>query len=55
VSADYDGTASFSGRFIKGKIVADKTNAVVGTFSSPGMCATSTPTRVVDQWDVTDK
>jgi hypothetical protein len=55
LSADIDGTASFSGHFIKGRIVAHKTNALVGTFSSPSMCAISTPTRVVDQWDITDK
>ena len=55
LTADFDGTATFSGHFIKGKFVADKTNAVVGTFSSPSMCDASTPTRVVDQWDINDK
>jgi hypothetical protein len=48
------GTATLTGHFIKGKIVAHKTNAVIGTFSSPSMCAPSTPTRVVDQWDIND-
>ena len=50
LNTNYDGTATFSGHFIKGRIVARQTNAVVGTFSSPSMCAASTPTRVVDQW-----
>jgi hypothetical protein len=48
------GTATVSGHFIRGKIVAYKTNALIGTFSSPSMCAASTPTRVVDQWDIND-
>jgi hypothetical protein len=55
LSANYDGTASFSGHFVKGKIVAHKTNALVGTLSSPSMCAASTPTHVVDQWDISDR
>jgi hypothetical protein len=42
------------GHFIKGKIVARKTIAVVGTFSAPGICAAGIPTRLADQWDVTD-
>jgi hypothetical protein len=54
LTTNYDGTATFSGHFIKGKIVAHKTNALLGTFSSPSMCATTTPTRVVDQWDIND-
>jgi hypothetical protein len=53
LSTAITGTATLSGHFIKGKIVAHKTNALVGTFSSPSMCAVSTPTRVVDQWDIT--
>jgi hypothetical protein len=55
LTTNLDGTATFSGHFIKGKIVAYKTNALVGTFSSPSMCAASTPSRVVDQWDINDK
>jgi hypothetical protein len=55
LSANYDGTASFSGHFIKGRIVAYKTNALIGTLTSPSMCAASTPTHVVDQWDINDK
>jgi hypothetical protein len=55
LTTDFDGTATFSGHFIKGKIVAHKTNALVGTFSSLSMCDASTPTRVVDQWDINDK
>jgi hypothetical protein len=54
LTTDFDGTATLSGHFIKGKIVAYRTNALVGTFSSPSMCATATPTRVVDQWDIND-
>jgi hypothetical protein len=48
------GYVSLSGHFVKGKIVARKTNAVIGTFSAPSICAANTPTRVVMQWDVTD-
>ncbi len=55
LNSDFDGTVNSSGHFIKGKIVAFTTNAVVGTFSSPSMCAPSTPTRVVDQWDISAK
>ncbi|MGC2485745.1 MAG: hypothetical protein WA359_05850 [Acidimicrobiales bacterium] len=55
LSTNFDGTATLSGHFIKGKIVAHVTNALIGTFSSPSMCAASTPTRVIDQWDITDK
>lgn len=55
LSAVITGTATFSGHFIKGKIVAHKTNALIGTFSSPSMCAPSTPTRVIDQWDINNK
>jgi hypothetical protein len=55
LSTDFDGTATFSGHFIKGRIVAYKTNALVGSFSSPSMCDASTPTHVVDQWDINDK
>ncbi len=54
LSSDFDGTATFSGRFIKGRIVAHETNAIIGTLSAPSMCAASTPTRVVDQWDIND-
>jgi hypothetical protein len=54
LSTNFDGTATMSGHFIKGKIVAHKTNALIGTFSSPSMCAASTPTRIVDQWDIND-
>jgi hypothetical protein len=55
LSTAITGTATLSGHFIKGKIVALKTNALVGTFSSPSMCSASTPTRVVDQWDINDE
>ena len=48
------GTFTISGHFIKGKIVAHRTNAVVGTFNAPSMCATTTPKRLVMQWDIND-
>jgi hypothetical protein len=48
------GTFTISGRFIKGKIVSYRTNAVVGTFSAPNLRATSRPKRVLMQWDIND-
>ena len=48
------GDISFIGHFVKGVIVAHKTTAVIGTFSSPSLCAPNTPTRVMLQWDVRD-
>jgi hypothetical protein len=48
------GTITISGHFIKGKIVSYRTNAVVGTFTSPSMCATTTPSRLLMQWDIND-
>src|SRR5579863_7146395 len=48
------GTFTISGHFIKGKIVSYRTNAVVGTFSAPDLCAPNTPKRVVMQWDIND-
>jgi hypothetical protein len=48
------GTITLSGHFIKGKIVSYRTNAVVGSFNAPSICATTTPKRVVMQWDIND-
>jgi hypothetical protein len=48
------GTFTISGHFIKGKIVSYRTNAVVGTFSAPDLCASSTPRRVLMNWDIND-
>jgi hypothetical protein len=48
------GTITISGHFVKGKIVAHRTNAIIGTFSAPSICAPSTPTRVIMQWDIND-
>jgi hypothetical protein len=48
------GTITISGHFIKGTIVSYRTNAVVGTFNAPSICATATPKRVVLQWDIND-
>ncbi len=48
------GTITIRGHFIKGKIVSYRTNAVVGTFNAPSICAASTPKRVVMQWDIND-
>jgi hypothetical protein len=48
------GTFTISGHFIKGKIVSYRTNAVIGTFNAPSMCATTSPRRVVMQWDIND-
>lgn len=48
------GTVTISGHFVKGKIVSYRTNAVIGTFNSPSVCAATTPTRVVMQWDIND-
>ena len=48
------GTFTISGHFVKGKIVSYRTNAVLGTFSAPSICATTTPNRVVMQWDIND-
>jgi hypothetical protein len=48
------GSVTISGHFTKGKIVSYRTNAVVGTFSAPSICATSTPTRLLMQWDIND-
>jgi len=48
------GTITISGHFIKGKIVSYRTNAVVGTFNAPSICATTTPKRLVMQWDIND-
>jgi hypothetical protein len=42
------------GHFSKGKIVPEKTVAVVGTFSAPQICASGTLTRFVDIWDPAD-
>jgi hypothetical protein len=48
------GTITISGHFIKGKIVSYRSNAVIGTFNAPSICATTTPKRVVMQWDIND-
>jgi hypothetical protein len=48
------GTITISGHFIKGKIVSYRTNAVVGTFNAPSICATSSPKRLLMQWDIND-
>ena len=48
------GTITISGHFIKGKIVSYRTNAVVGIFSAPSICASSTTRRVLMQWDIND-
>jgi hypothetical protein len=48
------GTFTISGHFTKGKIVSYRTNAVVGTFSATSMCATTTPSRVLMNWDIND-
>jgi hypothetical protein len=48
------GTFTISGHFIKGKIVSYRTNAVVGTFNAPDLCASSTPKRVLMNWDIND-
>jgi hypothetical protein len=48
------GTITINGHFIKGKIVSYRTNAVVGTFNAPSICATTTPKRLVMQWDIND-
>jgi hypothetical protein len=48
------GTITISGHFIKGKIVSYQTNAVVGTFSAPSVCSSTTPSRVIMQWDIND-
>ncbi len=48
------GTITISGHFTKGKIVSYRTNAVIGTFNAPSICATTTPTRVLMQWDIND-
>jgi hypothetical protein len=41
---------TLSGHFIKGKIVADKTTAVVVRISAPEICEAATPTTFSDQW-----
>jgi hypothetical protein len=48
------GTVTISGHFVKGKIVSYRTNAVIGTFSAPSICATTTPSRVLMNWDIND-
>jgi hypothetical protein len=48
------GTFTISGHFIKGKIVSYRTNAVVGTFVAPTLCSTSSPKRLLMNWDIND-
>jgi hypothetical protein len=48
------GTFTISGHFIKGKIVSYRTNAVVGTFSAPTLCAAASPKRLLMNWDIND-
>jgi len=48
------GTITISGHFVKGKIVSYRTNAVIGTFRAPSVCASTTPSRVLMQWDIND-
>jgi hypothetical protein len=48
------GTFTISGHFIKGKIVSYRTNAVVGSFNAPSICAPTTPKRLLLQWDIND-
>jgi hypothetical protein len=49
------GTFTISGHFTRGKIVSYRTNAVVGTFSAPDLCAPTTPRRLLLQWDINDQ
>ncbi len=54
--ADTDTSMSFtlpitwSGHFIKGKIVLGKSVAVIGSFAAPAICSSGTPTHFSTKW-----